>query len=159
MTKGVNKSGENRLMNKNIQAHSSSPLSKYSEVTAVFEAYPAPVREKLLALRQMILETAVSTPGVGEIVETLKWGQISYLTVKPKSGTTIRIGAHKTKPEQIAMYVHCQTNLIDSFRQLYPTQFNYEGNRAILFKLNEELPQEALRHCIASALTYHLNKK
>ncbi|VAW30879.1 FIG00766138: hypothetical protein [hydrothermal vent metagenome] len=159
MTEDVNNLSENELMKKSNQAHNSSPLSEFSEVTAVFEAYPKPVREKLLALRQMILETAVSTPGVGEIIETLKWGQPSYLTVKPKSGTTIRIGVHKTEPGQIALYVHCQTSLIDSFRQLYPTQLSYEGNRAILLKLDEDFAQEALRHCITLALTYHLNKK
>lgn len=159
MTKGVNNLGKTSLMKKITQVHKTSPLSKYSEVTAVFERYPEPIRVKLLELRQMILETAVSTPGVGEIVETLKWGQPSYLTVRPKSGTTIRIDAHKTEPDQIALYVHCQTNLIDSFRQLYPTQLTFEGNRAILLNIEDDLPQEALRHCIASALTYHRNKK
>jgi Domain of unknown function (DU1801) len=158
MTKDVNKPSENSLMKKINQASNFSPLSEYSEVTAVFEAYPEPIRTKLLALRQIILETAVSTPGVGGIVETLKWGQPSYLTVKPKSGTTIRIAAHKTEPNCVALYVHCQTNLIDTFRQLYPSQFSYEGNRAILLNLQAEFPQKELRHCIMLALTYHLKK-
>jgi len=43
-------------------------------VAAVFAAYPARVRAKLLALRRLILETAAKTPGVGALEETLKWG-------------------------------------------------------------------------------------
>ena len=37
-----------------------------------------------------------SSFGVGEITETLRWGQPSYITSKPKSGTTIRTGLHRT---------------------------------------------------------------
>jgi hypothetical protein len=34
-----------------------------------------------------------------------------------------------------------------------------EGNRAILFRLNDKIPIRELSHGIAMALTYHLNKK
>ena len=106
----------------------------------------------------MVLETAAATPGVGKIVETLKWGQPSYLTVRPKSGTTIRLDAHDVKKRQIGLYVHCQTNLIGTFRQRHPT-LTYEGNRAIILNAQNEFPQEALRDCIALALTYHKKNK
>ena len=49
-------------------------------VKAVFDGYPEPIRSKLMALRSMIFETARRTDGVGDIEETLKWGQPSYLT-------------------------------------------------------------------------------
>lgn len=133
-------------------------LTEFTELTAVFERYPKPIREKLLALRQMVLETAAATPGVGEIVETLKWGQPSYLTVKPKSGTTIRLDAHDVAQEQIGLYVHCQTSLISTFRQRHPN-LTYEGNRAIILDAESDLPQETLRDCIALALTYHKKNK
>lgn len=132
-------------------------LNEFTEVTAVFERYPKPIREKLLELRQIVLETAASTPGTGEIVETLKWGQPSYLTVRPKSGTPIRLDAHNVAQEQIGLYVHCQTSLIDTFRQLYPG-LTYEGNRAIILDAQRDLPLEALRDFIALALTYHRTK-
>ncbi len=106
----------------------------------------------------MVLETAVATPGVGQIVETLKWGQPSYLTVRPKSGTTIRLDAHNVDQAQIGLYVHCQTNLIDTFRQRHPT-LTYEGNRAIILDAQNKLPQEALRDCITLALTYHQKRR
>jgi hypothetical protein len=60
-------------------------------VDAVFKAYPAPIRSKLLALRRLIFDTAKATRGVGALEETLKWGQPSYLTTETKSGSTIRI--------------------------------------------------------------------
>ena len=132
-------------------------LSEFTEVTAVFERYPQPIREKLLELRQMVLETAAATPGVGEIVETLKWGQPSYLTVRPKSGTTIRLDAHDVDQEQIGLYVHCQTSLISTFRQRYPN-LTFEGNRAIVLNVQNALPKEILHDCIALALTYHRTK-
>ena len=132
-------------------------LSEFTEVTAVFERYPQPIREKLLELRQMVLETAAATPGVGQIVETLKWGQPSYLTVRPKSGTTIRLDAHDVDQEQIGLYVHCQTSLISTFRQRYPN-LTFEGNRAIVLNVQNALPKETLRDCIALALTYHRTK-
>jgi len=67
------------------------------------------VRQRLLALRWLILDTAAATAGVGRIEEALKWGQPSYLTTNPKSGSTIRID--QVPPGGYALYVHCQTNL------------------------------------------------
>ena len=63
----------------------------HAAVAAVFENYPAAGRERLLRLRKMIIETAAATPGVGALEETLKWGQVSYLTADSGSGTTVRI--------------------------------------------------------------------
>lgn len=138
-----------------------SPFKPFDDpsVAAVFDAYPKPVRDKLLALRSLIVEAAAATPGVGPIEETLKWGQPSYLTPQTKSGTTVRIDAMKGTPNRYALYVHCQTKLIDAFREVYPDELTYEGNRAILFDVEEPLPVEPVRHCIAQALTYHLRKK
>ena len=127
-------------------------------VADVFQAYPEKVKAKLLELRQYILDTAQNLDGVGEIEETLKWGQPSYLTRKPKTGTTIRIDAVKNNPEQYAMYFHCQTNLIDTFKQMYAGKFKFQGKRGIIFQLEDTLPEKQLCHCIALALTYHLYK-
>lgn len=125
-----------------------------NEVDAVFSGYPKELRTKLRALRKLIIDTARKTEGVGPVEETLKWGQPSYLT-KSKSGTTIRIDRHG---ESYAMFVNCQTTLIAEYRELYPREFKYEGKRAIVFDLSGDPPKEALRHCIAMALTYHQRK-
>jgi hypothetical protein len=125
---------------------------------AIFDSYPEPVRAKLLALRKLILNTAKATKGVGLLEEALKWGQPSYLTSESKSGSTIRIDQIKAVPDQYAVYFHCQTKLVETFRELYP-DLKYSGNRAILLDAKHKLPEAELRHCVALALTYHLGKK
>src|SRR5882757_2606331 len=128
-------------------------------VDAVFRAYPKPLKAKLLALRRLILDTARTTKGVGAVQETLKWGQPSYLTAETKSGSTIRIDRVKFADDQYAVHFHCQTNLVETFRQLYPTELSYGGNRSILLNADHEVPEPALHHCVALALTYHMNKR
>ncbi len=127
-----------------------------SSVDLVFKAYPQPLKTRLLALRELIFKTAAGLQAVGDIEETLKWGQPSYLTQHPKTGTTIRIDA--VSPDRYALYVHCQTNLIETFKQMYADKFEFSGNRAIIFDQDKSLPEKQLSHCIALALTYHLNK-
>jgi hypothetical protein len=127
-------------------------------ISAVLDAYSKPVKARLLALRRLILKTARATEGVGAIEEALKWGQPSYLTRETGSGSTIRIDGVKTVPNQYAIYFHCQTNLVETFRELYP-ELRYGGNRSILLDAADDPPEAALRHCVALALTYHLNKR
>lgn len=57
------------------------------------------------------------------------------------------------------MYFHCQTTLIGTFKEMYPGRFEFGGNRSIIFGGEDALPENALRHCIAMALTYRLDKK
>jgi hypothetical protein len=127
-------------------------------VDAVFDACPKPVKARLLALRRLIFDTAKSTKGVGTLQETLKWGQPSYLTPETKSGSTIRIDQVKPVAGQVAVYFHCQTHLVETFRELYP-ELRYGGNRSILLDADDKVPEAALRHCVALALTYHLGKR
>jgi hypothetical protein len=130
-----------------------------AQVAAVFRSYPRGVGAKLRALRRLILDVAARTEGVGTVEETLRWGQPSYLTTRPRSGSTIRIDRVKSRPGRYAMYFHCQTTLVDTFRRRYPDTFEYEGNRAILFDEREPVPVAALKQCISRALTYHLPKR
>lgn len=127
-------------------------------VAKVFDAYPDTIRAKLMILRAMILETAASIDGVGPLEETLKWGQPSYLTAESGTGSTIRIDRLKPDDNRVAMYFHCQTDLVATFRELYPAQMEYGGNRSILFDAAARIPEKALRHCIGLALTYHARK-
>ena len=123
-----------------------------SKVAEVFNNYPEDMRIKLMFLRQLILETASEIEGVNKLEETLKWGEPSYLT---ENGSTIRMDWKKTYPEQCAMYFHCKTKLVDTFKELYRDVFKFEGNRAILFNETDEIPVKELKHCIALSLTYH----
>ena len=125
-------------------------------VRAVFDAQPPALRAALLELREHILEAAAGSGRVGELAETLKWGEPAYLPKKAHVGTTVRINAVKGSADRYAAYFHCQTSLLESFRHLYPDGFTFEGNRAILFRVGEPVQVEALRHCLTLALTYHL---
>lgn len=125
-----------------------------SSAPEIYQSYPQPLQADILAMRDLILATANETDGVGEIEETLKWGQPSFLTKKPKSGSTIRLDA--VDERSYALYFICHTHLVDKFRELYPESFTYNGNRALVFELGQEFPKAELKHCIAMALTYHL---
>ena len=128
-------------------------------VERVFAAYPPRMRRKLLALRALIFRTAAGTDGVGELEETLKWGEPAYVTAQSGSGSTLRIDWKAARPAQYAMYFHCQTDLIATFRTIFPREFTYEGNRAIVFDADARVPTDALSFCVAAALTYHQRKK
>ena len=133
-----------------------APEFSSEAVSETFSHHPAAMREKLLELRSHIFAVAGETDGVGQLEETLKWNEAAYLTHKPKSGTTIRINAHKGSDTEIGLYVPCQTDLIDRYRTLYADCLKFEGNRAIVFDSRKPFPVEPVRHCIAMALTYHL---
>ncbi len=136
-----------------------SNLAINPDVAAVFESYPPKIKSKLLFLRQLIFDTATSIESVGEIEETLKWGEPSYLTPKSKSGSTIRIAWKRAQEDQYSMYFKCTANLVPAFKEKYPEVFNFGGNRSIDFHIDDEVPNEELKRCIALALTYHRNKK
>ena len=129
------------------------------KVEAAFDAFSPVVRKKLLQLRKLIFEVALKTEGVGELEETLKWGQPSYLTKQSKSGSTVRLGREKKTDGDYAIYFKCQTTLVPTFKELFKNKFRYEGNRAILFNVKDKIPVRDLSRCVEMALTYHLNKK
>ena len=92
---------------------------------------------------------------MGPLQETLKWGEPAYVTAESRSGSTVRIDWKKSKPSQYAMYFHCGTNLVETFRTRFPTALEFDGNRAIVLQESDPVPANALAFCIAAALTYH----
>lgn len=122
------------------------------EVAQAYAETTAP--DRLSEIRALILEVAETT-GTTPLTETLKWGQPAFLPPK-RDGTTIRLGASDT---HAALYVHCQTSIIAQVQAQFPTEFTYEGNRAVLMPLAEPLNTDALAQVIACALTYHRNKR
>lgn len=121
-------------------------------VADVFKKYPPDIRKKLLFLRRLILETAAELPDVGEIEETLKWGEPGYIA---KQGSTIRMDWKPRDPEHYTLYFNCKTTLVETFEVLYGNLFCYEGTRAIIFTRLELIPVKQLKHCIALSLQYH----
>ncbi len=129
------------------------------EVASVFNMYPEPYKSKLLKLRELIFDVASQLGDeVGPVTEALRWGEPSYLTMQSKSGSTIRLAWHASKPNQYGMFLNCKTTLIADIKEIYGPIFNYGGNRSILFTENDVIPIPELSDCIAMALTYHLNK-
>jgi len=137
-------------------------MNKYpfqnTDVKDTFNEYPRKCREKLLQIRQIIFEIANASDSIGSITECLKWGQPSYITQQPKTGTTLRLAPINDGSEKFALLVHCQTRLIADFKEIYPDQ-QYDGNRAILFSLASTIPLNIIKHFIEMALTYHVQKK
>ena len=128
------------------------------EVECVFDKYPTKISKKLLQLRESIYQVSQEHDQIGNIEETLKWDNPSYLTSSPKSGTTIRLSNTRSDKRKYAISVHCQSTLIAEFKEVYP-ELNYDGNRSIIFDANEKIKKDVVEHFIYLALTYHYRKK
>lgn len=126
------------------------------KVEAVFNNYPDLVQDKMLFLRNLVLETAKEIDEVHQIEETLKWGEPSFIT---KHSSTLRMDWKPKLPNQYAMYFSCSSRLVDTFKMVYPNTFHYEGKRAIIFQLDEEIALEELKQCIQATLMYHKVKQ
>lgn len=131
-------------------------LTSDQKVREVFDNYPKSVKKQMLKLRALVLNTASEIDGLEKLEETLKWGEPSYLT---KYGSTIRIDWKEKNPEEYAIYFKCTSNLIETFRILYKDTFKFAGKRAIIFQLNDKIPEIELKHCISMALKYHKVKQ
>ena len=127
-------------------------LTSNPKVKDIFDNYPKSVQKQLLHLRELVLSVASEIDGLEKIEETLKWGEPSYLT---KYGSTVRMDWKEKNPEQFAVYFKCTSSLVPTFKTIYKDKFKFEGNRAIVFKLNDKIPETELKHCISIALTYH----
>ena len=124
---------------------------KSTVVTELLKTYPTRSNKKLLELRQLVISTATDL-GIAKLVETTKWGEPSYVT---KSGSTIRMDWKPKTPNQYFLYFICSTELVNTFKIVFGEELTFEGNRAIVLNLNEELPIKAIQKCISLALTYH----
>ena len=127
-------------------------ISTNPNVELVFNSYPDSVRNKILFLRNLVFEVANDLDGITQLEETLKWGEPSYIT---KIGSTLRMDWKPKSPNQYAMYFQCSSRLVETFKMVFKNTFVFEGKRAILFKLDDEIPTEELKYCIRAAITYH----
>lgn len=127
-------------------------ITTHSEVDTIFNNYPESVRDKMYALRNLVIETAKASEDVTAIEETLKWGEPSFVT---KHGSTLRMDWKERSPDQYAMYFQCTSRLVETFKMTFPHLLEFEGKRAIIFQLDQNIPKEALKQCINAALNYH----
>lgn len=116
------------------------------------DQYPKHVRSQMKYLRELVIETANEIPEITQLEETLKWGEPSFLT---KHGSTLRMDWKEKTPDQYQMYFKCTSRLVETFRLVYGDFFEYENNRAIIFKLDQRVPSDKLKQCIKATLMYH----
>ena len=126
-----------------------------ASVAEAFAQHSAPVRVRLLRIRDLVFAVAAETEGVGPLTETLKWNEPAYLTEASGSGTTIRLGVPRSAPNDCAVFVNCRTTLVETFRAHFAADFAFDGNRALIIAANRSLPEEPLALCLRAALTYH----
>ncbi|HSI76291.1 MAG TPA: DUF1801 domain-containing protein [Lunatimonas sp.] len=122
------------------------------KIDEIFLNYPDSVRDTMQYLKELVIETAEETVGIDEMEITLKWGEPSFVT---KNGSTLRMDWKERAPDQYAMYFQCTTRLVETFRMIFGPMFQFEGNRAIVFQPNQQIPVSELRECIKATLTYH----
>lgn len=121
-------------------------------VSQVINSYPPAVREKVLYIRKLVYETAGENENIPEVEESLKWGEPAY---KTKFGSTMRIAAKKNNNEEFGVYFQCTSRLIPVFREVFQESLRFEGNRAIIFNVNDNIPENIIKKCISTALQYH----
>lgn len=129
------------------------------KVAAAFAKFPSAAHDPAMDIRAMLLAVAGESAEIGPISETLKWGEPAYLTEATGSGTTIRLAWKEKRPDRIGIYVHCQTNIIETLREMLPSETEFEGNRAMLLDIAKPLPVDAVRIALRMALTYHASKR
>ncbi len=126
-----------------------------SDINNKLAAYPEILAVRLGVVRKLIQNIAARDKAIGEIEESLKWGQISFAARNPKSGTPMRIDGD-ADAGTCSLFVPCSSNLIEDFRTLHPNMFDYYGNREVRMDLSEPLPITELSLFIAAALRYYL---
>ena len=128
------------------------PPAPPDDVAEAIAAVPDEHQPTIAALRRLIFDVAAEV-GSAPLVEELKWGQPSYRSARAHESTPVRLGV-TADGAHVALLVHCRSSVISDFRATFPTQFRYEGNRAILFRPDDDLQVERLRLCIEHALRY-----
>jgi hypothetical protein len=124
--------------------------SMKAEVQEKFDSYPKHIKPLILQLRAIVFSVAEDL-NLGEIDEMLKWGEPSY---QVKNGSPVRMDWKSRSPNQYYLFFHCQTKLVDTFRELYSEALEFEGNRAIVMHVNKNIPKNIIRHCIELAMRY-----
>lgn len=115
----------------------------------IFESYPARAQDRLTYLRRLVHETAKDCPEITYLHETLKWNEPSFVT---NCGSTLRMDWKAKAPHQYALYFQCTSKLVSTFNLVFGNIFNFEGNRAIIFDLEQSIPQKELMACIRPVL-------
>ncbi|MEJ2425274.1 MAG: DUF1801 domain-containing protein [Candidatus Thiodiazotropha sp.] len=121
-----------------------------TEVKEKFDSYPEHIKLLILYLRELVFCIAEDLDA-GKVEESLKWGEPSY---QVKGGSPVRMDWKEKYPNHYFLFFHCQTKLVDTFRELYSDTLEFEGNRAIVVKIDKKLPEVVINHCLEMAMNY-----
>lgn len=122
-------------------------------------AYDEAERRVLLALRNLILQTAAEDERIGPLTETLKWGEPAFLTEETKSGSTLRLG-RSSLSKTPALFVNCSTPLLAHLQEIdQGGVLEYHGLRDIAVPEITSRNRSMIQTCIRRTLTYHLERK
>ncbi|RBP53346.1 DUF1801 domain-containing protein [Arenicella xantha] len=127
-----------------------------TSVQQAFDAYPTEIRTVMQCLRELIFDVAKQWQ-LGPVNESLKWGEPSYTVT---GGSPVRIDWKAKQPDQVGLYFHCQTSLVETFRELYKESLSFSANRSIVVPYQStdtlnDLPLAELEHCVLLAFKYH----
>ncbi|SHG31852.1 DUF1801 domain-containing protein [Flagellimonas flava] len=127
-------------------------VTTHPDFEARMDSYPEGIQEKMQELRALVLETAKESSEIERLGEALKWGEPSFLTPQ---GSTLRMDWKEKRPDQYALYFQCTSKLVHTFRLVFGNDLTYEGNRALIFRMDAPLPKEQIKSCVKATLTYH----
>ncbi|MDO3384636.1 DUF1801 domain-containing protein [Gilvimarinus sp. SDUM040013] len=122
-----------------------------AELLKKFSLYPPLAQQQLHAVRELIGHIAQEY-SLGAVEESIKWGEASYTV---KGGSAVRMDWKPATPNAIKLFFHCQTKLVETFKEIYPHEFVYEGNRALVIPLTTDIATSPLAHCLQMTLSYH----
>lgn len=117
------------------------------DITKLYSNYSQNEQNKIQELIDLI--ESVAEELTIELTPSLKWNQLSFSC---KQGTPIRVD--RFSEGTIGIFVHCQTTLVDEWRDMFGTTMNFSKTRAILLDSNAQLPRDELKMCIQMALNY-----
>lgn len=123
-------------------------------VSDVVAAWPKAAQSRFHEIRGIVFDATKDIARL-TLVETLKWGEPSWLPDRARIGSTLRVAWSDKSPDQIGLFVNCNTAIGDTMRQLYPADFTYDGTRALRLPLQGALPVQAIAHCAVLTLTWH----
>lgn len=117
------------------------------QLIETYKNYSEIEKKYLLDLEKLI--TLVAKEQDVKLDKSLKWNQLSFST---PSGTPIRID--RFDDEHVAMFVSCQTSLVEEWKELFGDTLSFSKTRAIVLSTKVPLPKGKLAMCIQMSLFY-----
>ncbi len=104
---------------------------------------------------------AQAVTALKKLENTFYWQRrnVIWMLKKPSNGASPAMFARVAVPSGLTGKPNILSNmrftLVESFRELYRDEFVFEGNRAMVFQLGQNVNWQAFRHCVSMSLQYH----